>query len=108
MKKVNLKNVRNEFKNQSGSINFCLKVIYSAIEQAKEDNREIIELKKVMPKNKKEAYEFANDIAKFGKVGEKKTIHRVIKACETDVTYTIKPSVDIILKYFVKRANGEL
>ena len=108
MKKASLKNVRSEFKNQSGSINFCLKVIYSAIEQAKEDNKEIKELKKVMPKSKNEAYKLASEIASFGRVGQTKTIHRVIKACETDITYTIKPSVDMILKYFTKKANGEI
>lgn len=61
-----------------------------------------------MPSSKKNAYTFAEDIAKFGKVGQTKTVHRIIKASETDITYHIKPSVDMILKYFTKKANGEL
>lgn len=107
-KKVNIKDVRKDFKAQTGSLNYCLKIIYSAIEEAKENDRQVENLKKIMPKSKKEAYGFANDIAQFGKVGQTKTIHRVIKASETDITYTIKPSVDMILKYFTKKANGEL
>lgn len=107
-KRVLIKNVRNDFKAQTGSINYCLKTIYAAIEQAKEDDKQAENLKKIMPKSKAEAYKFAEDIAKFGKVGQAKTIHRVIKASETDITFTIKPSVDMILKYFTKKANGEI
>lgn len=52
-KKVTLQSVRNEFRNQTGSINYCLKVIYSAIEQAKEDDKQAESLKKIMPSSKK-------------------------------------------------------
>lgn len=107
-KKVTLNKVRADFKSQTGSINYCLKVIYSAIEEAKENNKQAEDLKKVMPKNKKEAYEFANEIAKFGKVGEKYIVTRVIKAQKTIYEVTRKPSVDMILKYFTKKANGEI
>ena len=88
-KRVNIKNVRNEFKAQTGSLNYCLKIIYSAIEEAKENDRQAESLKKIMPKSKSEAYKFAEDIAKYGKVGQSKTIRRVIKSSETDITFTI-------------------
>ena len=107
-KRVNIKDVRNDFKAQTGSLNYCLKIIYSAIEEAKENDRQAESLKKIMPKSKKDAYEFANDIAKFGKVGEKYTVTREIKAQKTIYEVTRRPSVDMILKYFTKKANGEL
>lgn len=107
-KRVNIKEVRNDFKAQTGSLNYCLKVIYSAIEEAKENDRQAESLKKIMPKDKKTAYTFAEDIAKFGKVGEKYTVTREIKAQKTTYEITRKPSVDMILKYFTKKANGDI
>lgn len=107
-KRVSIKNVRNDFKAQTGSINYCLKTIYAAIEEAKENDRQADSLKKIMPKSKKEAYELAEQIAKFGKVGEKYTVTREIKAQKTTYEITRKPSVDMILKYFTKKANGEI
>lgn len=107
-KRVKLNDVRNDFKAQTGSLNYCMKVIYSAIEEASENDRQANNLKKIMPKSKKEAYKFAEDIAKFGKVGEKYTVTREIKAQKTVYEVTRKPSVDMILKYFTKKANGEI
>lgn len=107
-KQVSIKSVRNEFKNQTGSINYCLKVIYAAIDEAKENDRQVEALKKVMPKDKKTAYTFAEKIATFGKVGEKYTVTREIKAQKTTYEIIRKPSVDMILKYFTKLANGEI
>ena len=107
-KKVTLNNVRNEFKNQSGTLSFCLKTIYAAIEQAKEDDQQAENLKKIMPKSKVEAYNHCEKIAAFAKIGEQKTVKRTVKACETTYTITIKPTVDAVLRYFTKVANGEL
>lgn len=107
-KRVKLQDVRNDFRAQTGSINYCMKVIYSAIEEAKENDRQANNLKKIMPKDKKTAYEYAEQIAKYGKVGEKYTVTREIKAQKTTYEITRKPSVDMILKYFTKKANGEI
>ena len=107
-KQVTLKSVRNEFKNQTGSLNYCMKVIYAAIEQAQEDDKQANTLKKIMPASKAQAYEYAQKIAEFGKVGEKYTVTRETKAQKTTYEITRKPSVDMILKYFTKLANGEI
>lgn len=107
-KKVTLNNVRNEFKNQSGTLSFCLKAIYSAIENAKENDQQAENLKKIMPKAKSEAYSHCEQIVKYAKIGEQKTVKRTVKACETTYVITIKPTVDVVLRYFTKVANGEL
>ena len=107
-KQVTLKSVRKEFKNQTGSINYCLKVIYAAIDEAKENDRQAENLKKIMPASKNKAYEYAKKIAEFGKIGEKYTVTRETKAQKTTYEITRKPSVDMILKYFTKLANGEI
>lgn len=107
-KKVTLNNVRNEFKNQSGTLSFCLKAIYSAIDNAKENDQQAENLKKIMPKSKAEAYNHCEKIAKFAKIGEQKTVNRTVKSCETTYTITVKPTVDAVLRYFTKLANGEL
>jgi hypothetical protein len=97
---VTLQDVRKEFKAQSGSINYCLGCIYAAIEQGGHDAKA---LRVIMPKTKKQAYEHAAEIATFGKVGEIKTINKVVKGCKTEISYKIKPSVDMVLRYFVKQ-----
>lgn len=97
---ISLKLVRNEFKNQSGSINYCLGCIYTAIEQGGENAKA---LKAILPKTKKQAYEHAAEIAAFGKVGQIKTINKVVKGCKTEISYKIKPSVDMVLRYFVAK-----
>jgi hypothetical protein len=107
-KQVSLKSVRNEFKSQTGSLNYCIKIIYAAIEQAKEDDKQASTLKKIMPSSKVKAYEYAQKIAEFGKVGTTYEVTRYIKEQKTTYTITRKPSVDMILKYFTKLANGEI
>lgn len=107
-KAVKLSSVRKDFKAQTGSMNYCMKTIYAAIDEARENDRQAESLRKIMPKDKKTAYTFAEDIAKFGKVGEKYTVTREIKAQKTTFEIIRKPSVDMILKYFTKKANGEI
>lgn len=107
-KKVTLNNVRSEFKNQSGTLSFCLKAIYAAIDNARENDAQAENLKKIMPKSKSEAYNHCERIVKFSKIGEQKTVKRTVKQCETTYTITVKPTVDAVLRYFTKVANGEL
>lgn len=98
MKNLTLKSIRNAFKNQTGTVNYCINCVYVAADNC-------AELKAILPKTKKEAQAQATEIYNFGKCGEEKTINRVVKGCKTQITYTIKPSTDMVLRYFVAKYN---
>lgn len=96
---VSLKNVRNEFKNVTGTVSHCISVIYSEYE-----NLSKTELKKILPNSKKAAMEDASAIYEWGKVGQERTINM-----KNGVRIsTIKPSVDMVLRYYVAKANGNI
>lgn len=104
-KEFSIKVARKEFKSVTGTISHCISVIYSEY-----DKLEGTTLHKVLPKTKKEAMEFASSIYTWGKVGEERIIKRTIQAtgCTTEIHTTVKPSVDMVLRYFVAKANGDL
>lgn len=93
---VSLKNVRNEFKSVTGTVSHCISVVYSEYENLKGT-----ELCRILPKSKKAAMEDASAIYEWGKVGQEKTIKMKngVRIC------TIKPSVDMVLRYYVAKAN---
>lgn len=104
---VNLANVRKEFKSINGrSVNNVLSVIYALISENKEsDKKTITELCKIMPGSKKKAKEYTAEIISFCKIGETRTIKRTDgKVYE----YTIQPTVDGVLRYFVAKYNNAI
>lgn len=96
---VSLKNVRSEFKSVTGTVSHCISVIYSEL-----DNLGGTELKKILPNSKKAAMEDATSIYEWGKVGQERTI----KMKNGVRISTIKPSVDMVLRYYVAKANGNI
>lgn len=106
--KVSLKNVRNEFKEVKGSMFACIKYIYAAFTDANGKTKFPHELAKIMPTSKKTALAEANDIMKWGDVGGIKKIKRTNKetGCATEVSYTIKASCDMVLRYYVAKYNN--
>lgn len=96
---VSLKNVRSEFKSVTGTVSHCISVIYAEI-----DNLGGTKLKKIIPNSKKAAMEDATAIYNWGKVGQERTI----KMKNGERICTIKPSVDMVLRYYVAKANGTI
>lgn len=106
IKKISLSNVRNEFKAINGKSVFNLiSYIYVVIEQGKEDKVTLSLLNKIMPASKKQAKTHAEQIIKFGKVGEQKSITRKDGKV---ISYEIKPSIDMILRYFTAEYNKNI
>lgn len=107
---VSIKAIRNEFKQVKGSMFTCIKFIYASFTTEQGRVNFPTELRKVMPSSKKEALAEAAAIMIWGKVGEQKTIRRTNKAtgCVTEITCTIQPSCDMILRYYVAKYNGQI
>lgn len=103
--KVSIKNVRNEFKEVKGSMFACIKYIYAAFTDANGKLKFTGDLAKIMPASKKESLSEANDIMKWGDVGGTKIIKRTKDGITTEVTYTIKASCDMVLRYYVAKYN---
>ena len=104
---VNLSNVRSEFKSINGrSVNNVLGVIYALIAENREGDKQTIALlNEIMPPSKKKAKEYAAEIITFGKIGETRTIKRTDgKVYE----YTILPTVDMVLRFFVAKYNNDI
>lgn len=99
MTKIKLQNVRNEFKNVVGTISHCISVIYSEYDNLSGD------ILTILPATKKQAMEQAGDIYKWGNVGAERIIKRKTPAGVTTIITTIKPSVDMVLRYYVKKYN---
>lgn len=108
---VKFSDVRNEFKQvKAQTICGCISTIYALFQEFKDNQKnldkeaqtELNTLKKVLPATKAKAKEHCKQIAEFGKVGETKTITR-----KDGTTYerVIKPSCDMILRYFVQEYN---
>lgn len=108
---ISLKSVRNEFKSVNvATIGNVLSVIYSLVNEYKEKQNELnneeksdlANLVKVLPQSKTQAKKYIAEIEKFGNVGGTRTIKR---ADGTTREYTIKPSIDMVLRFFVAEYN---
>lgn len=105
-KKISLLNVRSEFKSiNDRSVFNLINYIYVTIEQGKEDKVTLSLLNKIMPSSKKQAKNHAAKIMEFGKVGEQKNITRKDGKV---ISYEIKPSIDMILRYFTAEYNKNI
>lgn len=105
MAKVTLKSVREQFKSvNNGSMFSIIKQVYAILDDRKEWAPE---LKKVLPANKKQALDEAQAIMTWGKVGEVRIIKRTNKRtnCITQTETKIKPSADMVLRYYVNKYN---
>lgn len=110
MKTVSLKSVRESFKSvNNGSMFSVIKQMYALFTNEQGKVSLPAELAKIMPASKKQALQEAEQIMKFGKVGETRIIKRTDKnGCVTEIHSTIKPSADMVLRYYVAKANGTL
>lgn len=81
---------------------YCVKQLYALAEMYPE------ELRAILPPKKIALSEHVKAICDFGKVGSKKTWSGTVKGCPTVKEYTVKCSVDMCLRYFVKLANKNL
>lgn len=111
MKKVSLKSVRESFKSvNNGSMFTIIKGMYAVLTDEKTGKVTLPNgLKGVLPANKKQALSEAQSIIDWGKVGTERIIKRTDKnGCTTEIHTTIKPSADIVLRYYVAKANGTI
>lgn len=99
--RVSLAAVRKSMKETTGSPFYCVRQLYAVAETC-------AELRAILPPKKVALKEHVTAICDFGKVGSKKTWSGTVKGCPTVKEYTVKCSVDMCLRYFVKLANGEL
>lgn len=111
---ISLKSVRNEFKSVNvATIGSVLSVIYTLVNEYKEKQKELSEeqasslqyLTKILPQSKTQAKKYIAEIEKFGNVGGTRTIKR---ADGTTKEYAIRPSVDMVLRYFVVEYNKNI
>lgn len=111
---ISLKSVRNEFKSVNvATIGNVLSVIYSLVNEYKERQKELseeeknnlIDLAKVLPQSKTQAKKHIEAIEKFGNVNGK----RIVKTKDGEIKeYTIRPSIDMVLRYFVAEYNKNI
>jgi DNA-directed RNA polymerase subunit F len=114
MTTIKLNDVRKEFKSVNvTTVGNVLTVIYSLVNEYKEKQKELNEeqtnnlqyLTKIMPASKTQAKKYIADIEKYGNVGEK----RIVKTKDGEPKeYTIRPSVDMVLRYFVAEYNKNI
>lgn len=103
--KVTLKSVREQFKTvNNGSMFTIIKQVYAILGDRKDWAPE---LKKVLPATKKNALDEAQVIMDWGKVGQTRIIKRTNKRtnCVTQIESKIKPSADMVLRYYVSKYN---
>ena len=103
MEKVTLKDARSEHKEVKGSMFSCIKHIYTDFTTGDGKLQFTPTLKKIMP-TKKQALAEAQAIMDWAKVGTQKTIKRGT----AEITFTIKSSSDMVLRYYVAKYNGTL
>lgn len=111
---ISLKSVRNEFKSVNvATVGNVLSVIYSLVNEYKERQKELseeeknnlIDLAKVLPQSKTQAKKHIEAIEKFGNVNGK----RIVKTKDGEIKeYTIRPSIDMVLRYFVAEYNKNI
>ena len=114
MATIKLNEVRKEFKSVNvATVGNVLSVIYSLVNEYKENQKELSEeqknslqyLTKILPQSKTQAKKHIADIEKYGNVNGK----RVIKTKDGETKeYTIRPSVDMVLRYFVAEYNKNI
>lgn len=116
METIKLNDVRNEFKSVNvATVGNVLSVIFSLMNEYHAKQREnalnnkqvnnLHYLTKIMPQSKTQAKKHIADIEKYGNVGGTRTIKR---ADGTTKEYTIRPSVDMVLRYFVAEYNKNI
>lgn len=109
MKKVTLKSVRGSFKSlNNGSMFSIIKGMYALLTDDKTGKVVLPDaLKGVLPVSKKQALAEAQSIIDWGKVGSERIIKRTNKeGCVTEIHSTIKASADMVLRYYVAKANN--
>ena len=114
MATIKLNDVRKEFKSVNvATVGNVLSVIYSLVNEYKEKQKEFREeqvinlqyLTKIMPQSKTQAKKHIAEIEKYGNVNGK----RVVKTKDGETKeYTIRPSVDMVLRYFVAEYNKNI
>lgn len=98
---IKLQNVRKEWKEITGTISHVINVIYSEYDNLGGD------ITKVLPRTKKEAGRHGKDICNAYRVGQYCTRYRKDENGQIigGKPYTIQPSVDMVLRYFVAKYN---
>lgn len=116
MTAIKLNEVRKEFKSVNvATVGNVLSVIYSLVNEYREKqrnnalNNEQVDnlqyLTKILPPSKTQAKKHIDDIEKFGNVKGK----RIVKTKDGELKeYTIRPSVDMVLRYFVAEYNKNI
>lgn len=98
---IKLQQVRNDWKKVTGTISHVINVIYSEYDNLGGD------ITKVLPRTKKEAGRYGKAICNAYRVGQYCTRYKRNEAGEIvgGKPYTIQPSVDMVLRYFVAKYN---
>lgn len=114
MATIKLNEVRKEFKSVNvATVGNVLSVIYALVNEYREKQKELNEeqtnnlqyLTKILPQSKTQAKKHIEDIEKYGNVNGK----RVVKTKDGETKeYTIRPSVDMVLRYFVAEYNKNI
>jgi DNA-directed RNA polymerase subunit F len=114
MTAIKLNEVRKEFKSVNiATVGNVLSVIYSLVNEYKEKQKELSEeqannlqyLTKILPQSKTQAKKHIAEIEKYGNVNGK----RIVKTKDGETKeYTIRPSVDMVLRYFVAEYNKNI
>lgn len=110
---ITLKSVRSEFKSVNiATIGNVLSVIYALINNYSKKQKEnalnneqmnnLQYLTKILPQSKTQAKKYIADIEKYGNVGG---VRIVKKQDGTTSEYIIKPSIDMVLRFFLNMYN---
>lgn len=113
MATIKLNEVRKEFKSANvATVGNVLSVIYALVNEYREKQREnalnneqvnnLQYLTKILPQSKTQAKKHIEAIEKYGNVGGMRTINKKDGATSE---YVIRPSVDMVLRYFVAEYN---
>ena len=116
MTAIKLNEVRKEFKNVNvATVGNVLSVIYSLVNEYREKQKEnalnneqvnnLQYLTKILPQSKTQAKKYIADIEKYGNVGG---VRIVKKQDGTTNEYIIKPSIDMVLRFFVAEYNKNI
>lgn len=116
MATIKLNDVRKEFKSVNvATVGNVLSVIYALVNEYREKQREnalnneqvdnLQYLTKILPQSKTQAKKYISEIEKYGNVNGK----RIVKTKDGETKeYTIRPSVDMVLRYFVAEYNKNI
>lgn len=116
MATIKLNDVRKEFKNVNvATVGNVLSVIYSLVNEYRERQKEnalnneqvnnLQYLTKILPQSKTQAKKHIEAIEQYGNIGGIRTI---TKKDGTTSEYVIRPSVDMVLRYFVAEYNKNI